>query len=152
MKRRLPYSMRYPASASALGLALAVSLGACQSTAANAFDPPRSAAAAEEARGSRDEIVWAEIRRRENIDPSARQLIERLRPNWLRARGSISFANPGSAYPVVYIDGIRYGSIDTLHQITPSQIQRIEFIRPGDATIRWGTGHPSGVINIVTGR
>ena len=100
----------------------------------------------------RDEILREEILRRGNTDPTAYDLIERLRPAWLLARGQISFTNPGSAYPTVYIDAIRHGGLMTLHEIAPNQIQRLEFIGMVDATIRWGTGHPSGVINIVTGR
>lgn len=145
---RCPFHpMRCRAKASVLSLAAAVSLGACGSP-ADTFNPPSAA----DERGSLDEILRAEIRRRGNSDPDAFELIERLRPNWLRSRGQISFINPGAAYPVVYIDGIRHGGLNTLHQITPNQIRRIELIRAADATTRWGTGHPAGVINILTGR
>lgn len=79
-------------------------------------------------------------------------LIRRLRPAWLRARGQKSFADPSATYPTVYIDEIRHGGLATLHQIPSSEILSMEFFSMADATIRWGTGHPSGVINIVTGR
>ena len=147
------YPMHCPGKASVLGLAIAiaVSFGACVGT-ADTFNPPPSAAEAGAERGSPNEIVQAEILSRGNLDPSAFKLIERLRPNWLRSRGKISFTRPGAGYPVVYIDAIRHGNLNTLHQMTPHQIRRIEFIRAADATIRWGTGHSGGAINIVTGR
>ena len=152
MIRRPPYPMRCPASASALGLAVAVSLGACGST-PNSFESPPSPARDEVGqRALPDEISREEIDRRGKTDPTAYALIQRLRPNWLLTRGQISITNPGAAYPVVYIDKIRHGGLMTLHEITPNQIQRMEFIRAADATTRWGTGHRSGVINVVTGR
>ena len=152
MIRCPPYLMRCPASASALGLAVAVSLGACGST-LDTFNPPPSPA--RDGVGERafpNEILREEILRRGITDPTAYDLIERLRPAWLLTRGQISFTNPGSAYPVVYIDAIRHGGLMTLHQITSNQIQRLEFIGTADATTRWGTGHQAGVINVVTGR
>jgi hypothetical protein len=55
-------------------------------------------------------------------------------------------------YPVVYIDEIRHGGLGTLHGIPASEILSIQYFSTADATTRWGTGHPSGVINIETGR
>ena len=153
--RRPLYAMRCPVSAITLGLAITVSLGACGSASMSAGDPfttPPSAPVAEKGLGSSNEIVQAEILRREGTDPVAYQLIQRLRPNWLLSRGRTSFNDPNSAYPVVYVDAIRYGGLQTLHQISSNQIRRIEFIGAADATIRWGTGHSAGVIRIVTGR
>jgi len=55
-------------------------------------------------------------------------------------------------YPIVYIDEIRHGALTTLGQIPTSEIRTLQFFSTADATTRWGTGHPSGVINVVTGR
>lgn len=80
-------------------------------------------------------------------------LIQRLRPAWLRSRGSNSFTAPAAMYPVVYVDEMRReGGLRALLQIPTSEIRRLEFMGPSDATIRWGTGHQAGVIWIVTGR
>ena len=84
--RRPLYPMHCPLSAIALGLAITVSLGACGSASMSAADPfttPPSAPVAENERGSSNEIVEAEIRRREGTDPVAYLLIQRLRPSWL---------------------------------------------------------------------
>jgi hypothetical protein len=101
---------------------------------------------------SPDEILRPEIVSRGNNDLTAMALIRRLRPAWLRARGQNSLTDPGTMYPVVYIDEIRHGRLETLHQIPSSEILSMQFIGTADATTRWGTGHTSGVINVVTGR
>ena len=150
MIRRLPYPMR--CTVNALGLAVLVCLGACTSVPNPFSRPPSPASDDGERRTFRDELLREEILRDGDAEPTTYDLIERLRPNWLRARGQVSFANPGASYPIVYIDDFRHGGLMTLHQIPPDQIRRMEFIRAIDATIRWGTGHQSGVINIVTGR
>ena len=143
----------FRSSASALGLVLVVSLGACGGSTPNQLDAPRVPAADSDDVGYLPhEISREEMLRLGTTDASAYALIRRLRPTWLLARGRTSFANPGSAYPVVYVDDIRRGGLMTLHQIAPNQISRMEFIGRADATTRWGTGHLSGVINVVTGR
>lgn len=102
--------------------------------------------------GSPDEIVRAEILRRGSTAHTAMALVRRLRPSWLLARGQNSFTDPSAAYPIVYIDEIRHGNLATLNQIPSTEILSMRFFSTSDATTRWGTGHPSGVINIVTGR
>jgi hypothetical protein len=81
-------------------------------------------------------------------EQSAFELIERLRPRWLRARSQGSFANPTPEYAVVYVDDMRFGEIASLHRINAAEIDRIEFISGLDATTRFGTGTGGGVIHI----
>ena len=100
-----------------------------------------------------NEISREEIMARGTNAHHAMGLIQRLRPAWLRSRGSNSFTAPAAMYPVVYLDEMRReGGLRALLQIPTSEIRRLEFIGPSDATIRWGTGHQAGVIWIVTGR
>ena len=100
-----------------------------------------------------NEVSRAEIEARGANAHTAMQFLRRVRPGWLRSRGSNSLTAAGAMYPVVYIDNIRRpGGLSALFQVPLSEIRRMEFIGPGDATTRWGTGHQSGVILIVTGR
>ena len=140
----------------ATGLALTLSSSGCLFGTApvqNPFDdsPPTAGPSRTEA-WSPDEVTRAEIVEKSALDLNAMSLIRRLRPGWLRARGQNSFDDPQSAYPLVYIDEIRHGRLGTLNGIPSSEIQRLEFHGTADATTRWGTGHPAGVINVVTGR
>lgn len=100
-----------------------------------------------------NEVSREEIVARGTNAHHAMGLIQRLRPAWLRSRGSNSFTAPDAMYPVVYVDEMRReGGLRALLQVPTQEIQRMEFFGPSDATIRWGTGHQAGVIWIVTGR
>lgn len=137
------------------GLALVLSATGClfgSAPVANPFDDTPPTAGPTSAAWSPDEVSRAEIMEKSPHDLSAMSVIRRLRPGWLRARGQNSFDDTRTAYPLVYIDEIRHGSLSTLHGIPTSEIQRLEFHSTADATTRWGTGHPAGVINVVTGR
>ena len=146
---RLPYLMR--CTVNVVSLAVLVCLGAC-SIIPNPFSQTPSPTSNDgERRTSPNELLREEIFRDGEADPTAYELIQRLRPNWLRARGQVSLGSPEAAYALVYMNEVLFGGLMTLHQIPPSQIERMEFIRGIDASIRWGTGHTAGIISIVTG-
>jgi hypothetical protein len=74
------------------------------------------------------------------------QVIQRLRPNWLRSRGQVSIQSPAAGNPVVYIDDTRMGGVESLHSIIPSEVQEVRHLNAADATNRFGTGHAGGAI------
>lgn len=82
----------------------------------------------------------------------AYQAIQNLRPRWLRSRGQISIQSQDAGMPVVYVDGMSYGDVGSLRQISTNTIEEIEFISASDATTRFGTGHAGGVIMVRTKR
>ena len=153
MVRRPPHPKCRSPNATALGVALVVYVaGACGGV-PNPFRRATSPVEEDAGRATDpDEIHREEILRRAHSDGTVYAVIRRLRPTWLVARGQTSLTRTDSGFPLVYIDGVRHGGLFTLHQISPAEIQRLEFIGTADATTRWGTGHPSGVINLVTGR
>ena len=144
------------AAAAACRTLLVLLVAACGGGAgsAPAASPDASAGAEEGVRSyPPNEISRSEIVERGTNAQDAMQLIRRLRPAWVRSRGSNSFTAPGAMYPVVYVDNIRRpGGLSALYSIPSSMIQGMEFIGPADATTRWGTGHQAGVIRVVTGR
>jgi hypothetical protein len=73
-------------------------------------------------------------------------VVRRLRPQWLRARGSASISSSRSTEPVVYVAGIRQGEVRTLQNVNIARVSRVEFIDSRDATTRFGTGHMGGAI------
>ena len=140
------------ASGSMLVLLIAACGGGTGSGPANSPDAP-AADEAEVRSYPPNRISRAEIDERGANAHTAMQFLRRVRPAWLRSRGSNSLTSAGAMYPVVYIDNIRRpGGLSALFQVPLSEVRRMEFIGPGDATTRWGTGHQSGVILIVTGR
>jgi len=83
---------------------------------------------------------------------NAWDLVDRLRPNWLRNRGPASIRSSAPTYPQVYIDDIRSGNMEILYRISSQVIREIRHINGRDATTRWGMDHGAGVILITTGR
>ena len=102
---------------------------------------------------SQDVIGEAEIASRVRDATNALQIIEQLRPQMLRSRGSSSLT-PGAtsedALPRVYVDDISYGNLNSLSNINSVSIREIRFIKAADATTRWGTGNIGGVILVTT--
>ena len=96
--------------------------------------------------GSRDIITVDEIER-VNVS-NAMEIVERLRPEFLRGRGRVSVAQPDAQYPVVYVNGVRAGQLEALRSITASDVHEIRYISAADATTRYGTGHTGGVIEV----
>ena len=77
-------------------------------------------------------------------------VIERLRPRWLRVRSITSVRGPVPI--VVYHDNVRVGGIATLRSLRPEGIQEVRFISASDATTRWGMGLSSGAIEVISRR
>jgi hypothetical protein len=99
-------------------------------------------------RASRDLIVLSEI---EGVEvTNAFELIQRLRPEMLRARSGGGFTSTPTA--VVYLDGVRHGDLSSLNSVPKDIIREVRYINAADATTRFGTGHTGGAILITTRR
>ena len=96
--------------------------------------------------GSRNVIVAAELEggQFDNL----RDAVRRLRPAWLRPRGSTG-TTLESGLPV-YMDNVRAGDITRLESIPVEMVQEVRFLDPRDATFRWGTGHTRGAIEVIS--
>ena len=77
--------------------------------------------------------------------------IRRLRPNWLRVRSAPTTGSPVPERPVVYVDGVRAGTVGILRDMRREHAVRIEYLDPSDATNRYGTGHSGGALLVTTG-
>jgi hypothetical protein len=74
--------------------------------------------------------------------------ISRLRPSWLQ-RGTASFDPPSTDFPVVFVDGRRYGDLESLRNIDANQIADVRFFSVAEAGGRYGMQSGlSGVIEI----
>ena len=115
------------------------------------------------ARGSANEIDRAEIEATKGVT-TAQDLVQRLRPQWLRSRGSATISNTQQEAIVVYVDGVRSGEIpiaqtlerdrgaapNPLDAILAARVQRLIYYGGTDATQRFGTGHGHGAIEVIT--
>ena len=121
-----------------------LALAACSSSsgATKSAESPESPAAT---RASRDVITRAQIEATPSQD--AFELVQRLRPEFLRERG-VSSITRGRALPVVYMDGVRRGGPEMLRTVRSNEIEEIRFISATDATTRWGSEHTAGAIEL----
>jgi hypothetical protein len=78
----------------------------------------------------------------------AHALIQRLRPEYLRERGTATLQI--SAVPVVYVDGLRRGGLEVLRTLRTQELQEIRFVSSTDATTRYGMEHAAGAIEVKT--
>ncbi len=83
---------------------------------------------------------------------SAYEALERLRPGWLRGRSAAFTQADGRVFPAVFLDGRPWGDLESLHQIDIIQVGEMRFISASDATTRYGTGFPAGIIAVSTRR
>lgn len=76
---------------------------------------------------------------------NAYEAVQRLRPAFLRPR---STATRTMEYAVVFLDGIRRGSPETLKTIPAGQIEEIRYLTARDATTRYGLNVSAGVLEV----
>jgi hypothetical protein len=76
------------------------------------------------------------------------QVIQSLRPEWLRAQGATSFR--GQEQIQVYLDGNQMGGVEALRQIATRSISSVQFLTGLEATQRWGLNHGMGAIVVST--
>ena len=76
------------------------------------------------------------------------EAVQRLRPIWLRGRGPFSTTRPQS-FAEVFVDDRYYGPLETLREFDVATVSEVLFLSGRDATTRFGTGYPGGVIQII---
>lgn len=107
-------------------------------------------------------IVFEEVRA--SLESNAYDLVQALRPQWLREnhketirtkkverpsanRGDIEIATVSDEPDiVVYLDNTKFGALESLRDISVAGVGSLEFMSPAKATFRWGSGHTKGVI------
>ena len=112
-------------------LGAVVGLAACATGGEGSSDGPR-----------RDANLITNEELAEYTTLTAHDVIRRLRPRWLRARG-------GGA-PQLIMDGARLGSLEGLSSISVADVETLRFLSASDATMRFGTNFPNGAIEVVS--
>ena len=101
---------------------------------------------------SRDIISEEELVQWGSTFSSAYQIVEQLRPQWLRQRGNVSLS-PGSGpvdYIVVYEDRNRMGDPEVLRTISAQNVKEIQHYSTGEAIQFGPPDHPHGAIVVRT--
>lgn len=77
-------------------------------------------------------------------------VISSLRGNWLRVRGADSFSQPTEVQ--VYLDTQRIGGAGELRAMNPVNIESVRYFDSVQASARWGPGHGSGAIYVLSAK
>ncbi len=94
----------------------------------------------------RSTSVISEAEIEQSTATNAFEIVQQLRPHLLRRqanRQSIAMT-PGAPSAVVYVDGVRYGYVESLQDISSFSIAEIEYISSREATFRYGSDHGAG--------
>ena len=95
-----------------------------------------------------DLITQQEIEATSDATDTGLQLVQQLRPNWLRQRGTASIRS--TTPPVqVYVSGVKRGGPSSLDDISRQSIKEIQHLNGNDASSRFGMGHESGAILVI---
>ena len=82
---------------------------------------------------------------------TAYDALARLRPNWLAAHGTSSFSTPGTEFAIVFVDGHRYGELESLRNIPATQVADFRYYDVTEAGGTFGLyAGTGGVIAIRT--
>jgi hypothetical protein len=98
------------------------------------------------ARGGLDRIEREEILAANR--GNAYELLEMVRPQWLRMRSATSINITPQI--LVYVDEVRYGPLESLRTLSTREIYVMQRYNTTAASQRWGPGHSEGVIAIST--
>lgn len=73
-----------------------------------------------------------------------------LRPAWMMRSRPTTLMPQNEGELIVYLDGTRFGNIDSLRQLVPNAVQAIRYYSPSAAEARFGPGHLHGAIEVFT--
>lgn len=124
------------------GPLLLLALAACATAGTGGEERPEES--------SRNFISSAEVQEAQGSYRNAYEIVESLRPMWTRSRGRVSRQSPDAGLPRVFVDGNRFGDLQSLRGIGVETVESIRYLSPSDATTRYGTGYPGGIIMVNT--
>ena len=95
-------------------------------------------------------ITQAEIERSGAVN--AYEAVQKLRSNFLTDRGKTTILGRSSSKPIVFLDGVQFGEIQSLRNISATQVRSIQLYRAWEAQQRYGNGVTGGAIEVTTRR
>ncbi len=119
-----------------------------------AQDQPQKAKEEKKPKRNPDVISLEEIEGVRNQASNGMDIVQRLRPTFLRTRGATTMMGGTSANatpkPMVVLDGSPHGELETLRQISAISIKEIRYLNGANATTKFGTDYGGGAILVTT--
>jgi hypothetical protein len=75
-------------------------------------------------------------------------VVNRLRPMFLKTRGRSTINSGGSEYASVFLDGQYFGELGSMRNIVATQIHEIRYLSGPDAVSRYGMRYGSGAVDV----
>lgn len=75
--------------------------------------------------------------------------VQKLEPDWLTSRGTVSMTDGSPAVASVFLNGSQMGTVEYLRNLRPDDVDEIRYYEAGEASARFGMGHPRGVIDVI---
>ena len=108
------------------------------------------AGATTQSRGGQDRsaVLTSEELAKTNSD-NLYDAIAKLRPEWLTSRGPTSATDMTPTSVDVYMNGTQLGDASYLRQMRVLDVSEVRYWDAGQASARFGMGHPRGVIELT---
>jgi len=108
------------------------------------------AGATTQSRGGQDRsaVLTSEELAKTNSD-NLYDAIAKLRPEWLTSRGPTSATDMTPTSVDVYMNGTQLGDAGYLRQMRILDVSEVRYWDAGQASARFGMGHPRGVIELT---
>lgn len=74
--------------------------------------------------------------------------VQKLEPSWLTSRGPVSITDNSPSVVSVFMNGSHVGDSEYLRNLRPDDIEALRYYEAGEASARFGMGHPRGVIEV----
>ena len=100
--------------------------------------------------GHRDMLFEAEIQTNRVPGMTVYDIVAHLRPEYLRSRGTNSLRDLTPPTAIVYVDNVKFGSLETMRSMSADNIAQIQYLSANNATTRFGMDHAAGAILITT--
>jgi hypothetical protein len=100
--------------------------------------------------GNRDVVTESQLANMEALN--AYEALQRLKPAWLRPRGTSTLTEPEREGIRVYLDRVLVGDTEALKSVPVRTVQEIRFLDSRMATVEFGTDHGFGAILVTTRR
>ena len=121
-------------------------------TLACAHNPPSGDSPSQ---GNRDRSILIRTEFTASNDAYLFDVIQRLRPEWLRGHGQTSINNARTAGAVdpdpvhVYMGMVRLGGPEVLSRLSTTQADTVRYFTAAQAQARFGSGNTNGVIQVI---
>ena len=96
----------------------------------------------------RDPIVITDQEIAASNESNAFDVVQKLRPLFLRTRGRSSISSGGNEYASVFVDGQYYGGLSSLRNLVASQVHEIRYLSGPEAGGKYGIRYGSGAIDV----